>query len=539
MNKLIETFISLILLLFIPAVVAEKITEIADFGVLYNDDGWSAIGKDSPQASMTYLTKMVSELPELGIDTLMYCTGVSDVLKYPTKVASPFGWNGIKKSQYQPFKDNIDAGVDGVMVAGKAANKAGINFFVSYRMNDNHFISRPDLRSEFYLANNKTANFSIGKNPYPNIGIDFGKMPSYANEKVRQFRLAIIKEHISHYGQVMDGLELDFSRLAIMFPDNTGWENRALITDIIQQTRTELDNYASKLNKHLYLAVRIPPSRKNSEWAGIDVMHWIENNLVDLVIPSQNMTTVMAMPIDDIIAAGKQHNVGIYAGVYQRSVYSFPFKSKAKSRDYFKRPSRDMTAAMMRGATNNYRFMGANNMQLFNILLPFNKKDLALVDAVANEQTRFIAPRVYAITPSYWFDYGPEKISYKKQLPQKLNNKVVQSFDLFVGENFAETKPDYVGLRFGFNGKADKVKQLTLHLNGQKFFQAKPKLLKVIKPKTDKNSPPAVHYYFQIELEQSQLAQLIKAGKNALSIAIQTRLSNGIVLSEVQLGVMN
>lgn len=510
-----------------------------DFGVLYNDDGWSGIRKNSPKKSMEYLSQMVSELPSLGIDTLMYCSGVSDVLQYPTQVASPFGWNSIQNKQYRPFKENIDAGVDAVMVAGHAANKAGLNFFVSYRMNDNHFISRPDLRSEFYLKHHKEAGFSIGNNPYPNIGIDFGKMPNFAHSQVRQFRLAIIKEHIARYAKVMNGLELDFSRLALMFPDNTGWENRAILTDMLKQIRVELNYYASKLDKTLYLAVRIPPTLKTSQWAGIDVIHWMENNWVDLVIPSQNMTTVMAMPIEDIIAAGKQHNVGVYAGVYQRTAYSYPFKSKPQSQDYALGPNRNMSAAMMRGAVNNYQLMGANNLQLFNILQPFNAADLRLVKAVTEVEKQLSAPRVYAISPNYWFDYGPEKISYKKQLPQPLKNDQIHDFTLYVGEDLRETKGRYVGLRLGLNGQAKSINALNITLNKQLVFQGKPQLLAVKKPKSDKNSPPAVHYYFQLALTNHALRGLLQAGDNHLSIVMKGRVNREVVLSEVKLGVTN
>ncbi len=60
MKKLFSTYLSLFLLLLLQTAFAENkvksnVEALPDFGVLYNDDGWSAIRKSTPEESVTFL----------------------------------------------------------------------------------------------------------------------------------------------------------------------------------------------------------------------------------------------------------------------------------------------------------------------------------------------------------------------------------------------------------------------------------------------------------------------------------------------------
>ena len=104
----------------------------------------------------------------------------------------------------------------------------GMRFFPSFRMNDDHFVFDPHeypLTGQFW---DKHQNLIIGLDRSPILSQKmYGNLFDFSHKEVRDHRLAVIKEVIDRYGDISEGIELDFNRTQIFFPRGHGRRARA------------------------------------------------------------------------------------------------------------------------------------------------------------------------------------------------------------------------------------------------------------------------------------------------------------------------
>jgi hypothetical protein len=206
---------------------------VPDFGVVFNEDGDNNFPTKDQDYNRRYLRDSVDSMLGSGVRAHARCIGAgSDVLYYPTKVASTVGWRDVAKesSTVQNGRPGLAAGVEPLRIVGNRCNEVGIAFFPSVRMNDAHFARTPDdhqLTGKFWLDHRDLA--------MKNNRFDF------SHEKVRQFRLDQIFEALDRYGDVSSGVQLDFNRHAMFFPAGQEREKAHLITEMIAAVREKLD----------------------------------------------------------------------------------------------------------------------------------------------------------------------------------------------------------------------------------------------------------------------------------------------------------
>ena len=219
-----------------------------DFGLMFNDDGDLSFSSPDPVCAMANLQAHIHALAGTPVKTLMYCVG-TDVVYYPSQATSVWGW---RKTKYDTVYDNpqnedqmwaerikniktgMDAGHDPIRVAGQTAKTLGMYFVPSYRMNDDHFIFDPfeyPLTGAFWLENHEQMTIKDS----PILSDDhYGNLLDFTHEAVRQYRLDILFEMIDRYGDLMDGLEMDFNRSQVLFPRGQGPKQAHLITAMVE-----------------------------------------------------------------------------------------------------------------------------------------------------------------------------------------------------------------------------------------------------------------------------------------------------------------
>ena len=122
-----------------------------NLGLLQNLDGDLSFTGATPEQSLSKLRKLIDELHQGPVKTLMHSIGAgSDILYYQTKIASTWGWRKTKYDSQAAWKTRIEqcrlateAGLDAPRIAGTRAKELGMLFFPSYRMNDSHYCSDP------------------------------------------------------------------------------------------------------------------------------------------------------------------------------------------------------------------------------------------------------------------------------------------------------------------------------------------------------------------------------------------------------------
>jgi hypothetical protein len=422
-----------------------------DFGVVLNEDGDFAFLSPDPVKAKQLLELNVAAHAALGINTYTFSIGAgSDVLYYNTKVASPYGWRQtsyeLKDSNWaariKSARSCIAAGVNAVLVAGKEAKRNGMRFIPSLRMNDSHFMTDPynyPLTGKFWIENGE--RLKIGKSPLA-FSKDYGNLFDYTQKEVRDFRFAVFEEALLLHQEIIDGFELDFNRVQVFFPREKNEEGMKLMTALVRKMRNRLNLLAKQKGRPMHLFVRVPPSTAACYLAGLDINAWIKEGLIDLVTPSQLMTLAHDMPIEDMIALGKQHGVQVYPSLFPRTSFRKAMMPGENGYGMDLPYGRIANLAELLGAANNYRMIGAKGFYLFNFkggdkdegIRPHLAWMYALVAGLKNDKLN-TGDKVYAITKSYYNDEKQPSYAYVKQLPRQLKGE--ESFELMLGENLA------------------------------------------------------------------------------------------------------
>ena len=506
--------------------------EVPDFGLMFNNDGDRSFASSDPQEATQKLQAAIDSLADAPVKTLMYSVASgSDILNYPTKVSSVWGWRKTRHDNDPKFQARITngracigAGMDGPRVAGEQANRLGIAFVPSLRMNDSHFAVDPfesPLTGEFWLENHKRLTIGVsGESPWQE---EKANLFDFSHKEVRHYRLAVLFEMIDRYQDIMAGIEMDFNRVQVLFPKGTADERSHLVTDMLADVRQRLDEVGKKNGKDYYLLVRVPPTPKNCRWAGLDIQEWMDNRLVDVLIPAQLMSLSHDMPIHEFVSICEPAGCKVYPALYPRTGYMWPFTPNPSDSTYTTSPTRRATPQLLAGAAANYWYNGAEGMQLFNF--GFTKSDWKdqLMQSIAAPLAVKKVNRTYAVTPAYHQDYL-NLHQYRKQLPADLIQREPQVFTLNVGENLSDTStdptPHYCAVRLGFRNARNEL-PIKVELNGVEIHSGSNADGLIRAPGGDKTdwsyyTPPPT---LVLQLPIDDLT-LVKQGVNTLTVTI-------------------
>ncbi|WP_432799636.1 hypothetical protein [Poriferisphaera sp. WC338] len=535
--------------------------ELPDFGLMLNDDGDFSFVGVTPQRSVEDLQAHVGALAGTVVKTLTYGAGV-DVVYYPTEIGSVWRWrdtpldtpvenpkneNEMWHQRISKIVDGLAAGIDPIRVAGEKAKSLGMYFMPSYRMNDDHFIFDPfesPLTGEFWIENHETMTIKDS----PILSDDhYGNLLDFSHKEVREYRLGIIFEMIDRYQDIMDGFELDFNRSQVLFPRGKGPERAPLITDMVRQIRKKLNKLGKTNGREYYLLVRVPPSLKNCMWAGMDIAAWMDQKLVDVLIPAQLMTLAHDMPIHEFVALAEPAGAQVYPAIYPRTIYRWPLLANPTPANFKSTAAREVTSALVRGAAANYWDMGASGFQLFNFhhedwgVRPYTDRVYRIFRDLASPQSLVLADKVYAVTPGFYLDHE-DTYQYRKQIPTSINVGSSTRMTFPVGEDYSDpsaaTYPDKTVLMIGFNDLPQKAK-ISISLNGSKIYDG-PTADHLIDP--DGVAPvtsaaKSASLLFQIPIDKPAL---LVQGENVLEVSIDTsKVKSGaaVEIAQCEVGV--
>ncbi|MEN3941224.1 hypothetical protein WJU23_08015 [Prosthecobacter sp. SYSU 5D2] len=535
----------------LPLLLLSATLNAADPELMLNMDGDLSFTGATPELSRTKLQTLVRQVNDHSIQTLVYSIGAgSDILYYPTQVASTWGWRETKYSSMPSWKTRIercraatDAGMDAPRIAGEQARALGMKFIPSYRMNDAHYCSDPleyPLTGRFWMEHQDAI---IGISPVAGNPM-YQYLLNYAREDVRAYRLGVIMEACDRYADLMDGFELDFNRFQIFFPSGQAEQHAPLMTELVRQVRDRLKAISAREGRELRLIVRVPPALANCRWAGLEVARWCEERLVDVVIPAQVMTVSHDMPVDEFVQVAQPYGVQVYGSLYGRSGYQWPFSSVHDEGAYAQEVTRTPDAAQVLGAGMNQLHLGASGIQLYNFNF-FNAGQDMMEGVTAGLLKPAIiqkGARRYQITQGYYLD-KEDNYEYRKQIPAALLLGQTLRLKLLVGEDLSKAMPEpgYVGLRLGLHGanKAYEDVAMTVAVNGRQLhIGPAASLLQVTRGKRHGNgshAPPTEAYVQWAVADRS----LLRAGWNELEVTLtEGKPELPLQVVEAEIGVM-
>ena len=285
--------------------------------IIFTDDGWI----------FTALEKVtVADLKEKIVDgyagtggSLWWSTGDHEVYQYETEIGEIFGADADDLDPASPsFVHSATPGVETRLATSLRAliaecggpltalsglcRQAEIPFFPRIRMNS-HYVIDP-AHPGYGRFRRENPELLIGRpgETFPEKSVQWGIRTGldYAHAQVREHVRQIACETFARFD--VDGVELDFMRHSAFFRMEEAQANAYLMTDLVRQIKTRLDQVSSQRGKSLQLAVRVPPTLADSQRIGLDVEYWIRNGLVDIVVVGGGFTS-FETPVDEFVHA--------------------------------------------------------------------------------------------------------------------------------------------------------------------------------------------------------------------------------------------
>ncbi|MCG8583552.1 MAG: hypothetical protein MI757_02440, partial [Pirellulales bacterium] len=242
------------------------------------------------------------------VDTISLCTSIGGLGLYTHR--TKLGELGEKKRDKKRIvtKNLLAQGTDHMEIISKWCRKHDIEFFWSMRMNDTHDawggreISNLKKKLRHHLFG------SAEKAPAHGhwTGLDYGR------KEVRDVVLSLIEETCTNYE--LDGLELDFWRYPVLFRSvaqgtKAGDTEREALTNLMRRIRETADRIGIERSEAILIAVRVPDSVDYCRDAGIDLETWLEDGLVDILIPGGDF---QLNEWEHSVKLGHRHGVKVY-----------------------------------------------------------------------------------------------------------------------------------------------------------------------------------------------------------------------------------
>ena len=297
------------------------------------------IPEDAAGFSRRILEEMIDEEAATHVDAISYCLFTAFWSDLPgSAVTDLFEWR-------LPGMD--EAGIDMLEVMIERCHRHNMQFIGDIRMNDRHGVPANGIMKQ-----------------HPEWAL-FGGAWDYAFDGVRQAMLDFTQEVLDNYD--VDGIEYDYMRWCHMFKPGEGSKHADLLTEFTRRTRRLLDDTAERRGcGRLTLGVRVPQSLAECDYLGFDLAVWIEQGLVDYVVPSDFMHTDTNMKTEEFVKLTEGTGCKVYPALHNRFAMDKP-------NEHY----RLMNLANFRAAAQNFYGFGADGISPYNYQWSFERRAFA------------------------------------------------------------------------------------------------------------------------------------------------------------------
>ena len=300
-------------------------TRTATPPVIFTDDGW-ILGDEPPVTVEDLREKVVGSYAGTG-GGLWWSIGDHEVYHYETQVGEIFGEDMERLDQtVDSFVHSATPGVTHriatnvkallksggpLAIMSQLCREAGMQFFPRVRMNSHYVIDSQHPGYGRFRRENPELLIGRPDELLPENSIEWAIRTglNYAFPEVRAHMARIIFEVFERFD--VDGVELDFMRHPAFFRMEEAYANRYLMTDLVQRVRKRLKAVSAKRGKDLLLAVRVPPTLADSVRIGLDVQHWMTQELVDIVVVGGGFIP-FETPVSEFVEAARGTTCRVY-----------------------------------------------------------------------------------------------------------------------------------------------------------------------------------------------------------------------------------
>ncbi len=344
---------------------------------------------------------------------------------YPSKVF--LGWYGDKYTQTVENGHPVDysgswlcrglyehykvCGLDYLKMLSKALPEAGINMWLSIRMNDAHSRDKETsiLFTDFYHEHPEYRRVL-----YPSkTGAYYGNLLNYEMPEVRRRYLDLIDESLDRYD--VYGFQLEFQRNCFLFSIGGQYDGVEIMNQFMRDAKAIITKYEKKYGHKIKLSVQVCPEISANYEYGLDIMTWANEGLIDMIVPKSRYVTNNELPVRHWKSMFEKYGIEIVPDIEHRIKTSYQ-KSYDNLHDI----------ETYAGTAAIYFSQGADKIQLYNILPSLNHifKD---EDKIAEYDTTIPIPESSGGSERGWWLIFTTIGSYDKLMTVK--RKALQTYN--------------------------------------------------------------------------------------------------------------
>ncbi len=310
----------------------EEDTPSRPYRYIYNCDADNMFIYKDPPMQPEDVYPYIDEVAAAGVTSFFISPNDGMVMNFPSRHARMLGDEDDPKLLEQIEKEGrekpgtlaraalnyrgfVAAGRDAMEIAIERAQQQEMETFLSFRMNEVHWVNRPDvfpynlIVSKFWREHpqwwigtpgdelSQLHKDILGPRTSPVVS---GWLPGgldFAVPQVRQRRLDQIRECCERYP--IDGLELDFQRFPMFFKRGHEEKNLAVMTKFVRSVREMTREIGKRRGKPILLSARIMAKPDQNRALGLDAFVWAQEGLVDLLVASHYLRNDFELPIKE------------------------------------------------------------------------------------------------------------------------------------------------------------------------------------------------------------------------------------------------
>lgn len=268
--------------------------------MIFNNDGGDI--PRGPETAQQFLAKRMAGLVDTQVDSIFYSTPYSYQI-----VTAPL----VDKDGNPTDKDTLETAISFAHAYKK-------ELFWSMRMNDSADSSlEGGLKLNPWKIEHRNYLMSTSHMSFPYGWVNRPSWPwsamNYEHVEVRAHIFEVIAGVCDQYN--VDGIELDFWRWPVFFrPQLFGQPvtqaHCDLMTDLLRGIRSYADLKGHQRGRPILIAARIPDSIWYAKEVGLDIIRWLDEDLVDMLIGGEYF---QLQPWDHLVRVGRHYNTPVYA----------------------------------------------------------------------------------------------------------------------------------------------------------------------------------------------------------------------------------
>ena len=425
------------------------------YRIIYNWDGAPHGYSPAPQSMDSFLEKTYAPLEETQVDALFWSAG-GQGSRWPSEVLEFIGeaqGRRYKSAGAYTGTENIrqmyERGEDPQEALIERGHELGLHVYASIRMNDNHF-GGAQIGDLGALAKAHSVEALRVEHPEWVLGERtaewFALSWNMAVPQIRQRRFDHVEEVCRIYD--WDGVELDWQRHAFHLPEDEAYRLRYTLTDLQRAIRRMTEKLGQERGRPIYLAARIAGSPESCRRTGYDVPKWIDEGLVDILIPAGNAVTDASIDVAGFVEMCKGTGIAVYPGFDSNLPDPFVGPEDEDEKDILR----------TRAIASRYHRAGASGIYTFNWHANRDSKR-PLLTTIGAPETLAGTNKIYAATHRYVQREGAWRGAFRVdriygEVPVPLYSTQTgdgPTVTLDIAEDFAALSPSALTLRLRLN----------------------------------------------------------------------------------------